>query len=140
MKPAILGHLSSKKLDNWLHMVLNSHTHMHECHIGVTLENQDTSVISCRTLLVVPKTSTIYRFHYIPYIYTSHFRLFLVDFHVIFHLTSVMQYVENIGIPIFLMGVLSVCAGVLSLRLPETKGKTTPETLEELRSSSAVEQ
>ena len=136
MKPAILGHLSSKKLDNWLHMVLNSHTHMHECHIGVTLENQDTSVI--RTLLVVPKTSTIYRFHYIPYIYTSHFRLFLVDFHVIFHFPSVMQYVENIGIPIFLMGVLSVCAGVLSLRLPETKGQPTPETLEELRSSSAV--
>jgi MFS family permease len=49
-------------------------------------------------------------------------------------------YVENIGIPIFLMGVLSVCAGVLSLRLPETKGQPTPETLEELRSRSAVEQ
>ena len=43
------------------------------------------------------------------------------------------QYVNNVGIPIVLMGVLSVCAGVLSLRLPETKGKPTPETLEELR-------
>ena len=44
-----------------------------------------------------------------------------------------IQYVNNVGIPIVLMGVLSVCAGVLTLRLPETKGKPTPETLEELR-------
>jgi MFS family permease len=49
-------------------------------------------------------------------------------------------YVENIGVPIVILGVLSVCAGVLSLRLPETKGQPTPETLEELRSRSAVEQ
>ena len=51
-----------------------------------------------------------------------------------------LQYVENIGVPIVILGVLSVCAGVLSLRLPETKGQPTPETLEELRSRSAVEQ
>ena len=44
-----------------------------------------------------------------------------------------LQSAGNQAIPVCLMGLLSVLAGLCALKLPETKDSPTPDTLEELR-------
>ena len=44
----------------------------------------------------------------------------------------------SLGLPLIVMGVLPMVSGLMSLLLPETKGKPLPDTLHELRHTSHV--
>ena len=46
------------------------------------------------------------------------------------------MYVQSnwsVGLPLIVMGLVPLISGLLSLLLPETKGKSLPDTLHELR-------
>ena len=42
----------------------------------------------------------------------------------------------GVGLPLMVMGVVPLITGLLSLLLPETKGKSLPDTLQQLKNMS----
>ena len=44
-----------------------------------------------------------------------------------------MQDHLSLGLPLIVMGLVPLISGLMSLLLPETKGKSLPDTLHELR-------
>ena len=44
----------------------------------------------------------------------------------------------SLGLPLIVMGLIPLISGLMSLLLPETKGKSLPDTLHELRHASLL--
>ena len=44
----------------------------------------------------------------------------------------------SLGLPLIVMGLVPLISGLMSLLLPETKGKSLPDTLHELRHASLL--
>ena len=44
----------------------------------------------------------------------------------------------SLGLPLIVMGLVPLISGLLSLLLPETKGKSLPDTLHELRHAALL--